>query len=95
MWSIAGIHDMGWAERPVFGKIRYMNYNGCKRKFDIKAYVAHVSGLVKGAGFKLGPQQAGAAAAAAPATAAAAAAGAAKAPKAPKAAKELKAAKPK
>lgn len=22
MWSIAGVHDMGWAERPVFGKIR-------------------------------------------------------------------------
>jgi deoxyribodipyrimidine photo-lyase len=28
MWSIAGIHDMGWAERPVFGKIRFMNYAG-------------------------------------------------------------------
>ena len=28
MWSIAGIHDQGWAERPVFGKIRYMNYAG-------------------------------------------------------------------
>ncbi|XP_078420141.1 CPD photolyase isoform X3 [Cetorhinus maximus] len=35
MWSICGIHDQGWAERPVFGKIRYMNYNGCKRKFDV------------------------------------------------------------
>ena len=33
-----GTHDMGWAERAVFGKIRYMNYNGCKRKFDIAAY---------------------------------------------------------
>ena len=31
-WSIMGIHDMGWKERPIFGKIRYMNYNGCKRK---------------------------------------------------------------
>lgn len=29
---------MGWKERPVFGKIRYMNYNGCKRKFDVKAF---------------------------------------------------------
>ena len=28
-WSVMGTHDMGWAERPVFGKIRYMNYNGC------------------------------------------------------------------
>lgn len=25
-WAIAGVHDNGWAERPVFGKIRYMNY---------------------------------------------------------------------
>ena len=39
-WSIMGTHDMGWKERPVFGKIRYMNYNGCKRKFDVKAYAA-------------------------------------------------------
>ena len=29
-----------WAERPIFGKIRYMNYEGCKRKFDVKAFVA-------------------------------------------------------
>ncbi|KOB77153.1 DNA photolyase [Operophtera brumata] len=34
----------GWAERAVFGKIRYMNYAGCKRKFDIKAYVARHGG---------------------------------------------------
>ena len=27
-WSVAGVHDNGWAERPVFGKIRYMNYKG-------------------------------------------------------------------
>merc|ERR1719261_1778641 len=33
MWSICGIHDQGWRERSVFGKIRYMNYAGCKRKF--------------------------------------------------------------
>lgn len=24
MWAICGTHDMGWAERAVFGKIRYM-----------------------------------------------------------------------
>ena len=23
----------------VFGKIRYMNYQGCKRKFDVKKFV--------------------------------------------------------
>ena len=38
-WSIGGIHDRAWFERPVFGKIRYMNYNGCKSKFDIKKYI--------------------------------------------------------
>jgi deoxyribodipyrimidine photo-lyase len=38
-WSVMGIHDMGWAERPIFGKIRFMNYNGCKRKFKIKEFV--------------------------------------------------------
>ena len=31
---------MGWAERSIFGKIRFMNYAGCKRKFDLKAYCA-------------------------------------------------------
>ncbi|KAM9615391.1 deoxyribodipyrimidine photo-lyase-like isoform 3-T4 [Morphnus guianensis] len=35
LWSICGIHDQGWAERAIFGKIRYMNYAGCKRKFDV------------------------------------------------------------
>jgi len=39
MWSIAGIHDRAWFEREVFGKIRYMNYGGLKRKFDIEGYV--------------------------------------------------------
>eukprot|EP01006_Ploeotia_vitrea_P048374 TRINITY_DN67228_c7_g3_i1.p1 TRINITY_DN67228_c7_g3~~TRINITY_DN67228_c7_g3_i1.p1 ORF type:complete len:552 (-),score=55.29 TRINITY_DN67228_c7_g3_i1:665-2281(-) len=39
MWSIAGIHDQGWAERPVFGKIRYMVRSGCERKFDVKQYI--------------------------------------------------------
>eukprot|EP00939_MAST-03C_sp_MAST-3C-sp1_P003389 g3389.t1 len=38
MWSICGIHDMGWKERDIFGKIRFMNYNGCKRKFDVAAF---------------------------------------------------------
>jgi deoxyribodipyrimidine photo-lyase len=38
-WSIGGVHDRAWAERPVFGKIRYMNRNGAARKFDIKAYI--------------------------------------------------------
>lgn len=37
-WSIGGVHDRAWGERAVFGKIRYMNYEGLKRKFDIASY---------------------------------------------------------
>jgi len=33
-----GKHDHPWRERPIFGKIRYMNQNGLKRKFDIDIY---------------------------------------------------------
>ena len=38
-WSIGGIHDRPWFERPVYGKIRYMNRNGAEKKFDIKSYI--------------------------------------------------------
>jgi deoxyribodipyrimidine photo-lyase len=37
-----GKHDRAWSERPVFGKIRYMNDRGLERKFDIQAYVEKV-----------------------------------------------------
>eukprot|EP00927_Polykrikos_kofoidii_P027161 TRINITY_DN24000_c0_g1_i1.p1 TRINITY_DN24000_c0_g1~~TRINITY_DN24000_c0_g1_i1.p1 ORF type:complete len:529 (-),score=97.05 TRINITY_DN24000_c0_g1_i1:159-1745(-) len=50
MWSICGIHDMGWKERPIFGKIRFMNYAGCKRKLNIPNFVRRYSsddGLAK------------------------------------------------
>lgn len=43
-WSICGVHDRAWGERPVFGSVRYMNYNGCKRKFDVTAYIRHWHG---------------------------------------------------
>ncbi len=39
MWSICGVHDRAWTERSVFGKVRYMNFNGAKRKFDVQAYI--------------------------------------------------------
>lgn len=38
-WAIGGVHDRAWTERPIYGKIRYMNRNGCVRKFDVKKYV--------------------------------------------------------
>ncbi|KAJ9173475.1 hypothetical protein P3X46_016599 [Hevea brasiliensis] len=46
MWSVCGVHDQGWKERQVFGKIRYMNYAGCKRKFDVDGYIAYVKRIV-------------------------------------------------
>ena len=42
-WSIGGLHDRPWFERPVYGKIRYMSYSGCRRKFDVPAYVSKVA----------------------------------------------------
>jgi deoxyribodipyrimidine photo-lyase len=40
-WAIGGVHDRPWFEREIFGYIRYMNYNGCKSKFDVNRYIAH------------------------------------------------------
>lgn len=44
-WSIGGVHDRAWTERSVFGKIRYMSYNGCKSKFNVKAYIERINDL--------------------------------------------------
>jgi deoxyribodipyrimidine photo-lyase len=41
-----GVHDRPWPERPVFGKVRYMNAKGLERKFDMAAYVQAVDELV-------------------------------------------------
>jgi len=41
-WSIGGVHDRAWNERNVFGKIRYMSYNGCRSKFNINSYIKSV-----------------------------------------------------
>jgi deoxyribodipyrimidine photo-lyase len=38
-WSIGGVHDRPWGERPIFGKIRYMSDRGARRKFDVEAYI--------------------------------------------------------
>jgi deoxyribodipyrimidine photo-lyase len=38
-WSVGGLHDRAWPERPIFGKVRYMNYNGARNKFDVDQFV--------------------------------------------------------
>ena len=47
MWSIVGVHDQGWKEREIFGKIRYMAYSGCEKKFKIPEYIKRVDALVE------------------------------------------------
>ena len=44
---IFGNHDRGWTERAIFGKVRYMNANGLKRKADPDAYVEKVNEMVE------------------------------------------------
>ncbi|UCD06787.1 MAG: deoxyribodipyrimidine photo-lyase [candidate division WOR-3 bacterium] len=37
-----GKHDRPWAQRKIFGNVRYMNANGLKRKFPIENYVNRI-----------------------------------------------------
>jgi deoxyribodipyrimidine photolyase len=40
-----GKHDHPWPERRVLGKVRYMNANGLRRKFDAQRYMEQVQAL--------------------------------------------------
>lgn len=42
---VFGLHDRGWKERPVYGKVRYMSRGGLERKADPDAYVEKVDQL--------------------------------------------------
>jgi len=42
-----GKHDRAWTERDIFGKLRYMNANGLKRKFAIDDYVEKMNKIEK------------------------------------------------
>jgi deoxyribodipyrimidine photo-lyase len=39
LWSVGAVHDRPWGEREVFGVVRYMNYEGLRRKFAIDKYL--------------------------------------------------------
>ncbi len=43
-WSIGGVHDRPWPERPVFGTVRSMTYAGAARKFDVRGFVERWGG---------------------------------------------------
>lgn len=38
-----GKHDRAWTERPILGKLRYMNAAGLERKFNINKYVEQMN----------------------------------------------------
>lgn len=42
-----GKHDRAWKDRPIIGKLRYMNANGLKRKFHIEDYVLQMEQIEK------------------------------------------------
>lgn len=48
-----GLHDRGWTERPIWGKVRYMNESGLKRKFNMAAYIAYVDKMVASEGLPM------------------------------------------
>ncbi|MGF1473532.1 MAG: deoxyribodipyrimidine photo-lyase [Rubrobacteraceae bacterium] len=43
---VFGLHDQGWKEREVFGKVRYMSAGGLERKAKPEKYVDKVNELV-------------------------------------------------
>ena len=47
-WAIVGKHDRAWADRPVFGKIRFMSLASTGRKFDSKRFIAQIARLEGG-----------------------------------------------
>lgn len=44
MWCF-GLHDRPWAERPIFGQLRYMSLEGMKRKTDTAAYIKEITSI--------------------------------------------------
>jgi len=43
-WSVLGVHDRPWPERPVYGMVRSMMRSGCERKFDVAAAIRRFEG---------------------------------------------------
>ena len=44
LWCF-GLHDRPWGTRAVFGSLRYMGFEGMKRKTDISAYMREIAYL--------------------------------------------------
>ena len=44
LWCF-GLHDRPWGARPVFGTLRWMSFEGMKRKSDVDAYIQEIASL--------------------------------------------------
>jgi deoxyribodipyrimidine photo-lyase len=44
LWCF-GLHDRPWAERPIFGMVRWMSRDGMERKTDVTAYIREIEYL--------------------------------------------------
>jgi deoxyribodipyrimidine photo-lyase len=42
-WSIAGVHDRPWFDRPIFGTIRYMSGASTGKKFNSRRYIENIA----------------------------------------------------
>jgi deoxyribodipyrimidine photo-lyase len=42
LWCF-GLHDRPWFNRPIFGQIRYMSFEGMRRKTDTAAYMQEIA----------------------------------------------------
>ena len=47
-WSIGGVHDRPWFNRPVIGQIRCMTANGCQSKFNVDTYIGRAVDPIDG-----------------------------------------------
>lgn len=45
LWSIGGLHDRPFSDRPIIGHIRPMTYQGCERKFSVQKYIKWVENI--------------------------------------------------
>jgi deoxyribodipyrimidine photo-lyase len=44
LWCF-GLHDRPWPERPIYGTIRSMSYDGMRRKTNTEAYIKEIEYL--------------------------------------------------
>lgn len=45
LWSIGGLHDRPFFERPIYGLIRYMSKKSIEKKYNVKGYINYVNNL--------------------------------------------------